>query len=60
MAARVLSKASARQTAVSSIVRDLCQGKNLVFDELGRFELKGFDEPQPIYRVVERRRTPRG
>ncbi len=60
MAARVLSKASASQTAVSSIVRDLCQGKNFVFDELGRFELKGFDEPQPIYRVVERRRTPRG
>ncbi|MDF1747784.1 MAG: adenylate/guanylate cyclase domain-containing protein [Alphaproteobacteria bacterium] len=59
MAARVLSKAGARQIAVSSVVKDLCQGKNFIFEELGQFDLKGFSEPQPIYIVVERRATPR-
>jgi adenylate cyclase len=59
MAARVLSKAGPRQTAVSSIVRDLCQGKNFTFEELGQFNLKGFDQPQAIYQVIDRRKAAR-
>lgn len=60
LAARVLSKASAKETAVSSIVREMCRGKSFVFEEIGRFDLKGFEEPQPIYRVIDRRKKARG
>lgn len=59
MASRVLSKAGPQQTAVSSIVKDLCQGKKHIFQELGQFKLKGFDQPQSIYLVLDRRKTPR-
>lgn len=60
LAARVLSKASAHETAVSSIVREMCRGKNFIFEEIGRFDLKGFEEPQPIFRVKDRRAKARG
>ncbi len=59
LAARVLSKASANETAVSSIVREMCRGKHFLFEEIGRFELKGFDEAQPIFRVKDRRKKDR-
>lgn len=55
LAARVLSKAKPNDIAVSNIVRDMCRGKSFAFEELGRFDLKGFEEPQPIYRVLDRR-----
>ncbi|MDW3207049.1 MAG: adenylate/guanylate cyclase domain-containing protein [Alphaproteobacteria bacterium] len=60
LAARVLSKASAHETAVSSIVREMCRGKSFIFEEIGRFDLKGFEEPQPIFRVKDRRKKARG
>ena len=60
LAARVLSKASAHETAVSSIVREMCRGKSVIFEEIGRFDLKGFEEPQPIFRVKDRRKRARG
>lgn len=56
LAARVLSKASAHETAVSNIVREMCRGKHFGFEELGRFDLKGFEDPVPIYKVVENRK----
>jgi class 3 adenylate cyclase len=59
LAARVLSKAKAGETAVSSVVREMCRGKSFAFEEIGRFELKGFEEPQPIFRAVDRRRQAR-
>ncbi|RED52257.1 adenylate/guanylate cyclase domain-containing protein [Aestuariispira insulae] len=52
MAARVLNHAGDGEIAVSGIVREMCRGKGYGFESLGNFELKGFDEPQPIYRVA--------
>jgi len=52
LAARVLSKTDPNQICVSSIVKDLCQGKGYKFDPHGTFELKGFPEAQVIYQVV--------
>lgn len=52
LAARVLSKTDPNQICVSSIVKDLCQGKGLQFKPHGTFELKGFPEAQVIYQVV--------
>lgn len=51
LAARVLSKTDPNQICVSSIVRDLCQGKGFQFKPHGTFELKGFPEAQVIYQV---------
>ncbi len=51
LAARVLSKTDANQICVSSIVKDLCQGKGYKFNQHGTFELKGFPEAQIIYNV---------
>jgi adenylate cyclase len=60
LAARVLSIAGPGQTAVSTVVREMCHGKSFEFDELGKFELKGFSEPQPIYLAKDRRKAARG
>ncbi|MEX2614888.1 MAG: adenylate/guanylate cyclase domain-containing protein [Alphaproteobacteria bacterium] len=49
MAARVLSKAEGEEIAVSAIVRDLCSGKGFAFAKKGDYDLKGFDEPVPIF-----------
>ena len=52
LAARVLSKTDPNQICVSSIVKDLCQGKGYSFSQHGTFELKGFPEAQVIYQVT--------
>lgn len=52
LAARVLSKTDPNQICVSSIVKDLCQGKGYRFEPHGTFELKGFPEALPIYQVA--------
>ena len=51
MAARVLSKAEGYEIAVSNLVHEMCAGKNYGFMKKGDFELKGFDEPVPIFLV---------
>ena len=51
LAARVLSKTDPNQICVSSIVKDLCQGKDYTFTPHGTFELKGFPEAQVIYQL---------
>ena len=51
MAARVLSKAEGYEIAVSNIVREMCVGKSYSFTKKGDYELKGFEEPVPIFLV---------
>lgn len=59
LAARVMSKAGARQIAVSGNVQEMCQDRAMKFVELGRFQLKGFPDPQPVYRLTRPRKRPR-
>lgn len=37
---------------VSSIVRELCSGRPLKFDNKGTFELKGISEPATLHSVT--------
>lgn len=43
---------NAGETVVTQVVSELCQGKDIGFDEIGDVALKGFEEPVPIYRVA--------
>ena len=52
LAARVLSIAEGSETTASTIVRELCSGKDFNFDKKGDYELKGFEQPGPIYLVA--------
>jgi class 3 adenylate cyclase len=45
LAARLCSHAQAQQILVSNVVAELCEGKALLFEDLGEVELKGFDQP---------------
>ena len=54
MAARVLSKAVGGEITVSNLVREMCAGKQYAIAKKGDFDLKGFDEPVPIYLVAWR------
>jgi adenylate cyclase len=51
MAARIVDKAKADQIFVSEIVRGICAGKDIAFDNRGPYEMKGFDEPPILYEV---------
>ena len=51
LAARVMSKAGPDQISVSHIVQSMYGGRDVTFSKVGEFELKGFDEPMPIYLV---------
>jgi class 3 adenylate cyclase len=51
MAARLCNKAEANQVIVSNIVKELCMGKHIKFNDLGQTELKGFSLPVMIYEV---------
>ena len=52
LAARVLSIAGGSEITASTIVRELCSGKDFSFNRKGEYELKGFDQPVPIYLVA--------
>ena len=52
LAARLCAQAEPGQVLVSSVVADLCIGKNLKFVDAGACELKGFEGPIPT-RAVE-------
>ena len=52
MASRICGQAGANQIYVSSVVKELYAGKKHTFKSLGEFELKGIDEPQPLYEVI--------
>ena len=52
MAARIVDKAQADQIFVSEIVRGICAGKPLRFNNSGSFEMKEFDGGVVLYEVV--------
>jgi class 3 adenylate cyclase len=52
IASRVSQQAKADQVLVSRTVRDIVAGSGISFDDLGRHELKGLDEPMRLYRVT--------
>jgi adenylate cyclase len=54
LAARACNHAAAGSILVSRAVHDLCLGKGFSFNELGSVELKGFDEPVPLFEVAWR------
>jgi len=51
LAARVCAEAGPGEILVAQVVRDLCIGKPLTFEDRGTFELKGFPEPVQIHVV---------
>ena len=55
MAARVAQHAAMDQIAVSQLVRELCRGKQVEFNDLGTMNFKGFDEPVPVSEVIWRK-----
>ncbi len=52
LAARIVDKAEADQIFVSEVVRGICAGKDIVFENRGGFHMKGFDDDQILYEVV--------
>jgi class 3 adenylate cyclase len=51
LAARLCSHAQPQQILVSNVVAELCEGKALPFQDLGKVELKGFDQPVRTHAV---------
>jgi len=51
LAARTCACADGGQIFVSSVIRDLCLGKDFTFADRGAVPLKGFDEPHNLYEV---------
>jgi class 3 adenylate cyclase len=54
LAARVCAFAGTDQIAVSRLVKELCAGKGLEFNDLGDVEFKGFTEKIPVSEVLWR------
>jgi len=51
LAARLCNHAQPEQSLVSNVVAELCIGKGLAFQDLGRVMLKGFEHPIRIHAV---------
>ncbi len=51
LSARLCGVAPRGGIAVSTAVRELCVGKGFGFDSKGALDLKGFDEPVPVFEV---------
>jgi class 3 adenylate cyclase len=51
LASRLCSHAQPDQILVSNVVAELCEGKLLAFEDLGEFELKGFETPVRAHAV---------
>ena len=51
LAARLCEQARPGEVLVASVVRDLCAGKGLTFEERGSFVLKGFATPVEAWAV---------
>jgi class 3 adenylate cyclase len=51
LAARTCACADGSQIFVSNVVRELCLGKEFLFEDRGPFPLKGFDEPVNLFEV---------
>ncbi|MBB4264510.1 adenylate/guanylate cyclase domain-containing protein [Roseospira visakhapatnamensis] len=52
VAARVCAQADMDEIMVSQIVRDMCEGTKLVFEERGTTFLKGIKDPQRLHEAV--------
>jgi class 3 adenylate cyclase len=52
LAARACNQAAAGAILVSTAVRELCLGKGFAFEARGPFDLKGFDQPVPLFEVA--------
>ncbi len=52
VAARVCAKADMDEIIVTQIVRDMCEGTKLVFEDRGTFLLKGIKDPQRLHEAV--------
>lgn len=52
LASRLCSCAGAEQILVSNVVAELCIGKRLPFQDLGRLELKGFEQPVHVHALA--------
>ncbi|HEY7472057.1 MAG TPA: nickel-binding protein [Gemmatimonadota bacterium] len=51
LARRVCDAAEANQIRVSNVVRELCVGKDILFNDLGQAVLRGFEEPIHMFEV---------
>lgn len=51
VAARTAARAEPGEIFVTATTRDLVAGSGLIFDTVGEVQLKGIDEPRPIFRV---------
>ena len=49
LAARICDKSSPGKVMTSNVVRELCAGKNMRFDDCGQFQLKGIEGPVTLY-----------
>jgi adenylate cyclase len=49
LAARICDKGQAGRVMTSNIVRELCAGQNVRFEEGGAFDLKGVEGPGTLY-----------
>ena len=49
LAARICDKGKAGHVMTSNIVRELCAGRSIRFEDCGEFEIKGFDRPVNLY-----------
>ena len=52
LAARICDRAEPGEVLVSNVVRELCAGKMLTFENAGTQTIKGFAEPVQLWRVV--------
>jgi adenylate cyclase len=57
LAARSCQVAPSGGIAVTGAVRDMAMGKGFRFSPLGEHDLKGFDDPVPLWEVVWREAT---
>ena len=51
LAARVCDRAGPGEIVVANVVRELCIGKDVVFEDRGATELKGFPDPVRMHAV---------
>ncbi len=50
-AARITATAKGGEILVANVVRELAEGKDILFADRGEASLKGFDEPVRLYEV---------
>ena len=58
LASRICAHAQPKQSLVSNVVAELCIGKTLEFQDLGKVLLKGFDDAVHVHAVSSREAPP--